>query len=86
MYIFEPNIIGIMGALLIVLAYSLLQLEKLAFNSLAYSLTNLIGSLLLIYSLLYNWNFPSVLIEIFWLLISTIGLVKWAIRHRNNNT
>ncbi len=86
MHIFEPNIIGTIGTLLIVLAYSLLQLEKIESSSLAYSLVNLIGSLFLIYSLLYNWNFPSVLIEIFWLLISTLGLIKWAIRHRNNNT
>lgn len=86
MYIFEPNIIGTIGTILIVLAYTLLQLEKMASSSLAYSLINFIGSLFLIYSLLFNWNFPSVLIEVFWLLISAIGLIKWAIRRRNNNT
>ncbi len=79
MYIFEPDIIGMVGALLVVFAYALLQLEKMASNSLAYSLINLIGSLLLLYSLYFNWNMPSVLIEIFWLFISWFGLIKWVI-------
>lgn len=86
MHIFEPDIIGTIGALLVVLAYFLLQLEKITSRSLVYSLINLAGSLLLLYSLCFNWNTPSVLIEVFWLLISTMGLVKWTLRHRNNNT
>lgn len=80
--LFEPNIIGTIGTLLIVLSYFLLQIEKINAYDLNYSVMNLIGTLFLIYSLIHNWNFPSFLIEIFWLSISMIGISKWLVRNK----
>lgn len=70
------DIIGIIGVILILLSYSLLQLGKLNVNSLSYSMVNLLGALLILISLFYNWNLASVIIEIFWILISLYGIGK----------
>ena len=69
--------IGIVGVLLILLAYFLLQNEMLSIETLCYSLLNLIGALLILVSLFYHWNLPSVLIEIAWILISIRGIYRY---------
>ncbi|MDA0782303.1 MAG: hypothetical protein PQ612_07765 [Rickettsiales bacterium] len=71
------NIIGTCGVTLILLAYFMIQSDRLHKHSFAYSFMNLVGSLLIFISLLHTWNLPSVIIEVFWFLISAYGLVKW---------
>lgn len=70
-----PEIIGILGALCVCLAYGLLQLN-LNPKGLFYNLLNLFGSILLGYSLIYNWNSGSMAIEVFWFLIALSGIVS----------
>ena len=67
---------GIIGVSLIVIAYFLLQINKLSSNSLMFSLLNFFGSFLILISLFDEWNLPSFIIEIFWMLISLIGIIK----------
>jgi len=67
---------GIIGVSLIVIAYFLLQINKLSSNSLIFSLLNFFGSFLILISLFDEWNLPSFIIEIFWMLISLIGIIK----------
>lgn len=71
------EIYGMMGVVLIVVAYFLLQINKISSNDLKFSLMNFFGSLLIIVSLFYNWNLPSFIIEMFWMAISVIGIVKY---------
>lgn len=71
------DIIGIIGVIIILLTYFLLQIEKISFKSFWYSFLNLIGSVLLLISLIFNWNLPSVIIEIFWMSISLFGIYKF---------
>ena len=71
------DLAGFAGVLLIVIAYLLLQLEKLPSSSLTFSLLNATGSLLIILSLLFKFNLSAFLVEVFWFLISLIGLAKW---------
>jgi hypothetical protein len=42
-----------------------------------FSLLNAVGSLLIILSLIFKFNASASLIEVFWFLISLIGLSKW---------
>ena len=42
-----------------------------------------IGASLILISLFYEWNFPSVVIEIFWVAISLYGMAK-ALRERRS--
>jgi hypothetical protein len=71
------DLAGFIGVLLIVIAYLLLQLDKLPSSSLSFSLLNAAGSLLIMFSLIFKFNVSAFLIEVFWFLISLIGLSKW---------
>ena len=71
------DLVGFVGVLLIVVGYLLLQLEKLPSSSLSFSLLNAAGSLLIMLSLIFKFNVSAFLIEVFWFLISLIGLSKW---------
>ena len=76
------DLAGFVGVLLIVIAYLLLQLDKLPSSSLIFSLLNAAGSLLIMFSLLFKFNGSAFLIEIFWFLISLLGLAKWLIARK----
>ncbi len=71
------DIVGIAGVALIVVAYFLLQVNKISSNDVVFSLLNFVGSFLIMISLFYEWNLPSFIIEIFWMLISLIGIVRY---------
>lgn len=70
------DIVGTIGVAFTLIAYLLLQLDKLDQDDTAYSVLNLIGALMVLYSLFYNWNTPAVIMEGAWLLISFYGLIK----------
>ena len=76
------DLAGFVGVLLIVIAYLLLQLDKLPSSSLIFSLLNAAGSLLIMFSLLFKFNESAFLIEVFWFLISLLGLAKWLIARK----
>jgi len=76
------DLAGFIGVSLIVIAYLLLQLEKLPSSSLSFSLLNAAGSLLIIVSLLFKFNASAFLMELFWFLISLVGLIKWFISRK----
>ena len=70
-------LIGIFGVVLIVIAYILLQVEKMDARDLSFSLLNAIGALLIIVSLMFDWNLASFLMEFIWLMISLYGILKY---------
>lgn len=76
------DLIGNFGVALMVLGYLLLQAERLRSSDLSYSLMNGVGALLVVVSLLYRFNLSAFLVEVFWLLISIYGLIKFAVRPR----
>ena len=52
---------GNVGVAMMVFAYLLLQMGKLRINDLSYSLTNAIGAVLVLISLLYSFNLSAFL-------------------------
>lgn len=71
------DLIGNIGVVVLIVAYLLLQLNKLSSNGLAYSLLNAIGAGLIIISLLVNFNLSAFIIEVFWVLISLVGIYRY---------
>ena len=70
------DIIGLVGATDIIVAYLMLQMNKLKVTDRLYSLMNAVGALLIIISLFMSWNLSAFIIEVFWLVISIYGLIK----------
>ncbi len=69
--------IGILGVTIILIVYYLLQVERMKSDELIYSVTNLLGALLIVVSLIYTFNLASFIIEVFWIAISLIGIVRY---------
>jgi hypothetical protein len=70
------DLAGFIGVALIVIAYLLLQLDKLSSSAPSYSMLNALGASLVMVSLLFNFNLSAFLMEAFWFLISLFGLVR----------
>ena len=70
------DLAGLVGVVLIVIAYLLLQLNKLPSSAPSYSLLNAVGALLVIVSLVFDFNLAAFLMEAFWFLISLYGLLR----------
>lgn len=68
--------IGSFGALIVVAAYFATQMRMMNSDDLAFPVVNLLGSVLIVYSLVHNFNLASMLIEGFWILISIIGVIQ----------
>lgn len=77
------DLTGFIGVLLIIVAYLLLQLDKLPSSSPSYSLLNAAGALLIIVSLIFQFNLSAFIVEVFWLLISLLGLTKTLLSRKN---
>ena len=73
---FIPDVLGILGVLIILWYYFLLQVGKCAAHHLGFSVGNLLGAILLLISLRYNFNLASVIIESAWCLISAYGIIR----------
>lgn len=70
------DLAGFVGVVLIVIAYLLLQLNKLPSSAPSYSLLNAIGAFLVMVSLVFDFNLSAFLMEAFWFLISLFGLFR----------
>ena len=70
------DLAGNIGVLMMVIAYLLLQLDRLSSSAVSYLLLNALGAILVIVSLMVRFNLSAFLMEVFWLLISLFGLAK----------
>ncbi|HEX7326177.1 MAG TPA: hypothetical protein VF292_12625 [Rhodanobacteraceae bacterium] len=71
-----PTIVGLLGMLVTLIAYYLLQDRKLNGNGVVYQLMNALGSAAIIVSLVYAFNLAAMVLEIAWLIISIYGMVR----------
>ncbi len=74
-----PDIIGLIGVALIAIAYIQIQTQKKQQDTapLSYSVMNLCGSAMLLFSLCFNWNLAAVIIQLIWISISLFGIWRW---------
>jgi len=70
------NLVGIVGVILTLIGYYFLNVGRLLPEHMTYLLLNFFGSCLILYSLMFDWNLSSALIEGAWVLISIIGICR----------
>jgi len=75
------DLVGTVGVLLIIVAYALLQLDKLSSSAVSFSLLNAAGAGLIIVSLLFNFNLSAFMMEFFWFVLSLFGAVRRMTRY-----
>lgn len=71
------DLVGNIGVVVLVTTYLMLQLNRLSSSGLAYSLLNAIGAGLIVISLLVDFNLSALVIEVFWVLISLLGIYRY---------
>lgn len=71
------NTIGVGGDVLVIIAFFLLQINRLKSNDLSYLLLNIFGSFGVLFSLVYHWNLPAFIIEVAWVIISGYGIYNY---------
>ncbi len=77
------DLLGIIGVVLILATYMLLQLEKLPVTRASYSITNGLGAFFILVSLVNEFNLSAFVVELAWLLISVYGLIRCLRRGRS---
>ena len=70
------DLVGNVGVVVLMITYLMLQLNKLRSDGLAYSLLNAAGACLIVVSLLVNFNLSAFIMEVFWVLISFVGIYR----------
>lgn len=70
------DFVGSVGVAILIITFLLLQLGKLESSRLIYSLLNGLGASFIAFSLLFDFNLAAFIIEIFWILISLVGVYR----------
>jgi hypothetical protein len=70
------DFIGNVGVALIIGTYLLLQLNKIKSMQFSYSALNALGALLIIISLTNDFNLSAFVVELFWIMISLVGITR----------
>ena len=70
------DMVGLVGVSFIVGTYFLSQIGRMEVSKPLYPALNAIGALLILYSLAFTFNTASFVIELFWLVISIVGLAR----------
>lgn len=68
------DLVGNIGVLMLMFTYLALQLDKIKSADLSYSVLNAVGASLIVASLIVDFNLSALLMEVFWVLISFIGI------------
>jgi len=74
------DLVGTVGVVTIILTYILLQTERIKSESLLYSVLNGLGAGLIVFSLIYSFNFSAFVVESLWVLISIYGIAKYFLK------
>jgi amino acid permease len=78
------DLVGLVGVAVILLLYLLVQTDRITTDHYRFSLGNALGAACILFSLTYQFNLPSFVIETAWLAISLWGFIhSW--RKRNGS-
>ena len=72
-----PDLVGYTGVALLIITYALLQTDRIDPKGFWYSFNNMIVAILVTVSLLHTMNKASMVIEVFWFIISVYGVVMY---------
>jgi len=78
-----PDLGGLIGVTLMLVAYALGQLGRLRIDTAPALLMNLGGAVLVMVSLLYKFNLSAFLMEAAWALVALFGLARLALKKRS---
>ena len=76
------EILGWLGSLLVIIAYTLNMNNKLPANSPAYYGLNIAGSAFLIINTAYHHAFPSMVVNVIWVIIPVVTIVKYQLNKK----
>ncbi|MEE1613639.1 CBU_0592 family membrane protein [Microvirga sp. CF3016] len=71
-----PDMVGLVGVAAYLSAYGLLQVGILKVEDNRYALLNAVGALLVLYSLLFDFNLASFVTQSAWLILTAIGFIR----------
>jgi hypothetical protein len=78
-----PDIGGVIGVAMMLFAYAAGQVGKLDMTALPALLMNLVGALLVLWSLSDKFNLSAALMEGAWAVVALYGLVKLGLRKKD---
>ena len=78
-----PDLVGLIGVLLILVAYAAAALGRLDPTKWPALTLNLVGAGLILFSLAYDPNIAAIAMEAAWALIALFGLLRVALRRRS---
>ena len=70
------DVLGWIGAVLLLGAYALVSFKKLAPDSFAYQAMNIVASILLLINTLYYGAYPSSFVNAVWTVIAVVAIVS----------
>ena len=76
------DVCGIIGVALIIVTYLLLTTNRMRPDGWRYPLLNGLGAVLIMISLVHDFNLSAFIVEAFWATISVVGIVRWFIGRR----
>jgi hypothetical protein len=79
------DIVGLAGVALVLLAFYLLQSERISHRDIRYLMLNFTGSAGILFSLVFEFNLASFVIETAWVAISALGIWRWAMARRGRS-
>ncbi len=68
--------VGMAGVVITLIAYLAISTGKISSDTFKYQGLNSAAGLMLLFSLYFHWNTPTVIMESLWVLISVIGMVR----------
>ncbi len=79
-----PDLVGFIGVAFLLSSYAALQFGRISADAPLYSILNALAALMILFSLIFSFNAASFVIELFWLIISLVGLMR-SLRKKKNN-